>query len=60
MFSASVSRTTAVGRLLLLLELRILNSITVVEARVRDEFEVVGNLHVGMNTGYSQAEVGAL
>lgn len=50
----------AVGRLLFVLELRILNLITVVEARVRDEFELAGDLHVEMNTGSSQAEVGAL
>lgn len=60
MFSASVSRTTAVGRLLFLLELRILNLITAVESRVRDEFAVAGDLHAEMNTGSSQAEVGAL
>lgn len=60
MFSASMSRTTAVSRLLFLLELKILNLITVVEIRVKDEVEVAGDLHVGMNTGSSQAEVGAL
>lgn len=59
-FFASVSRTTAIGRLLLLLELRILDLIMVVKARVRDESEVTGDLPVGMNTGSSQAEVGAL
>lgn len=51
MFSATVSRTTTVGGMVFFLELRILNLIMVVEARVRDEFEVAGDLHVGMNTG---------